>query len=425
MSILSSIGRHLKRLAVVDAAGSFTYGQLLSAAVNMQPSLRDVVSPDARQPRIAYLMPRDNRYVISKCATWLAGGIGVPLAENHPPEELKYTLEDSGASVLLTAAERRSSVQPIADALGIRVIEVPSLTSGAVTLPAGSIESSVAAAGGNAPSDGAFLIYTSGTTGRPKGVLTTHAGLCAQVHAMASAWGWSEADRVYSVLPLHHVHGVVAIVLTGLASGATVELAPRFDAVATWKALSRPPPSPVGEDTFPVQPTLFMAVPTVYAKLLEAHSKAEPETAAAWVAGIRSQSSVLRLMVSGSAALPETVAKAWTALTGHTLLERYGMTEFAMAISNPLVGERRPNTVGLPLPGFSARIVPEVEGADPKDGGELQISGPGVFREYWNKPEATSETFTENGWFKTGDRVIQDADGYIAIQGASSGCRVR
>jgi malonyl-CoA/methylmalonyl-CoA synthetase len=166
-----------------------------------------------------------------------------------------------------------------------------------------------------------------------------------------------------------------------------------------------------------------MAVPTVYAKMLEAHGKAEPETAAAWVAGLRSQASVLRLMVSGSAALPETVAKAWTALTGHTLLERYGMTEFAMAISQPLTGERRPNTVGMPLPGFSARLVPEIEGADVKDGGELQIRGPGVFSEYWGKPEATAETFTDDGWFKTGDRAIVDADGYYAIQGASSRCR--
>lgn len=440
--VLRSFLRNLSRPACVDAQSTFTYAQILSEAVKLRAFLGPLSS--SSQARIAYLVPRDGRYIVSKTAAWLAGGIGVPLAENHPPEELRYTLEDSGATYLLTTPERKAELQPIADALKIKLIEVFPLSCGAEPMSTVSLTEAIHLAIGDEQmenaaaaelinstvsspltrSPGAFLIYTSGTTGRPKGVLTTHSTLAAQIHAMATAWRWSEQDRIYSVLPLHHVHGIVAIVLTALASGACVELAPRFDAAASWRAFSRPPAStPEQALLFPgtIQPTLFMAVPTVYVKMLEAHKKAEIETQTKWIEAVRSPQSQIRLMVSGSAALPESVATSWKSLTGHTLLERYGMTEFAMAISNPYEGERRVNTVGKPLPGYKARLVPEIEGSDPRDGGELQITGPGVFTEYWGKPEATKETFTESDhWFKTGDRAIMDADGYYSIQGRLS-----
>jgi malonyl-CoA/methylmalonyl-CoA synthetase len=450
--VLRSFLRNLSRPAVVDSQSTFTYAQILSEAVKLRAHLGPFPSSSSQQAqaRVAYLVPRDGRYIVSKTATWLAGGIGVPLAENHPPEELRYTLEDSGATYLLTTPERKAELQPIVDALKIQLIEVFPLTSGAEPMSTVSLTEAIHLAIGEekvtrddekndketetrvdqrsisplVPSPGAFLIYTSGTTGRPKGVLTTHVTLAAQIHAMATAWRWSETDRIYSVLPLHHVHGIVAIVLTALASGACVELAPRFDAIASWRAFSRPPANSLEQALLSpgtVQPTLFMAVPTVYVKMLEAHKKTDIETQNKWIEAVRSPQSQIRLMVSGSAALPESVATSWRTLTGHTLLERYGMTEFAMAISNPYDGERKVNTVGKPLPGYKARLVPEIEGSDPRDGGELQITGPGVFTEYWVKPEATKDSFTETDhWFKTGDRAIQDADGYFSIQGRLS-----
>jgi len=448
--VLRSFLRNLSRPGCVDINSTFTYAQILSEAVKLRaflgpyPTLSllsdQSSSIQSKQARIAYLLPRDCRYIVSKCATWLAGGIGVPLAENHPIEELRYTLEDSGATFLLTTPERKDELKPITDALKIQLIILQPLLSSnepmstlllteAINSAIGhedslSIQVNSTSTSTSTSSLGAFLIYTSGTTGRPKGVLTTHKGLGAQIFAMSSSWGWNKSDRIYSVLPLHHVHGIVAIVLTALASGACVELAPRFDAIASWRAFSRPIATTTEQALLSpgcVQPTLFMAVPTVYVKMLEAYKKADTETQIKWIDAVRSSTSQIRLMVSGSAALPESVATSWQSLTGHSLLERYGMTEFAMAISNPLLGKRKVNTVGLPLPGYKARLVPEIEGSDPRDGGELQITGPGVFTEYWGKPEATKESFTETDhWFKTGDRAIIDEDGYYSIQGRLS-----
>ena len=266
------------------------------------------------------------------------------------------------------------------------------------------------------------------------------------------AWGWRADDHIVNVLPLHHVHGIVAIQLSAAYMGATCEMLPRFDAAATWACLLREAPTsapPPGEAAAAAvgaaAVTVFMAVPTVYARLVELYDKQAPEVQAAWSARLRRADSPLRLMVSGSAALPEPLALRWTQISGHTLLERYGMTEFAMAISNPLVGARKLNSIGRPLPGYEARIVPMDEDKAPGGGGgggggggsgtaasaassagtaagydpaafagpgELQMRGPGVFREYWGKPEATAEVFTPDGWFKTGDCAERDEEGY-------------
>jgi malonyl-CoA/methylmalonyl-CoA synthetase len=251
------------------------------------------------------------------------------------------------------------------------------------------------------------MIYTSGTTGRPKGAVHTHASLQAQVESLDEAWAWSPDDRILLVLPLHHVHGIVNVTLCALWTGATCEAPGGFDARQAWERLA-------AEEL-----TLFMAVPTIYARLIATWEAAAAEDQQRWSAGARHA----RLMVSGSAALPISTLARWKELTGQVLLERYGMTELGMALGNPLHGERRAGTVGLPFPGVEVRLV---DGADAgssvvtEEGpGELQVRGPNVFAGYFEKPEATAATFTPDGWFRTGDVAVCER-GYYRLLGRAS-----
>jgi malonyl-CoA/methylmalonyl-CoA synthetase len=248
------------------------------------------------------------------------------------------------------------------------------------------------------------MLYTSGTTSRPKGVALTHGNLAAQVQCLTQAWRWQPDDRALHVLPLNHTHGVINVLACALWNHATCEFAGPFDAVRVWQRLAS------GDIT------VFMAVPTIYSRLIAAWREAPPDLQAAWSAG----AARLRLFVSGSAALPVSVLEEWRAITGHTLLERYGMTEIGMALSNPLAGERRPGYVGSPLPGVEVRLVNDA-GEDVPDGvpGELLVRGPGVFREYWARPEATAAAFADGGWFRTGDLASRE-DGAYRILGRRS-----
>ena len=239
------------------------------------------------------------------------------------------------------------------------------------------------------------MLHTSGTTGRPKGVVHTHGSIAAQVDALLEAWAWSDRDRILLVLPLNHVHGLVNVTLCALAAGACCEAPGGFDAESTWSRLAS------GDLT------LFMAVPTIYARLIATWEEADEATRARWSAGARQ----LRLMVSGSAALPVSTLERWREITGHVLLERYGMTELGMVLSNSLT-RRVPGHVGEPLPGVEVRLVDDA-GSDVADGtpGELLVRGPNVFHEYWRRPDATAEAFTD-GWFRTGDVAVREPDGY-------------
>jgi malonyl-CoA/methylmalonyl-CoA synthetase len=242
-----------------------------------------------------------------------------------------------------------------------------------------------------------MMLYTSGTTGRPKGVVATHANIEAQVRALVEAWGWSAQDHILLTLPLHHVHGIVNVLTCALWSGGVCQILPAFDAGEVWSRLER------GDLT------LYMAVPTLYRRLIEAWEAADADTRRAWSEG----AARLRLMVSGSAALPVPTLERWEEITGHRLLERYGMTEIGMGLSNPLHGERRAGHVGGPLPGVEVRLVDD-EGRPAADGeaGQIQVCGPGVFAEYWERPEATADAFTADGWFRTGDRAVVEAGAY-------------
>ncbi|XP_054525593.1 malonate--CoA ligase ACSF3, mitochondrial isoform X12 [Pan troglodytes] len=261
--------------------------------------------------------------------------------------------------------------------------------------------------------------------------LTTSLWLGSWVTGLVHKWAWTKDDVILHVLPLHHVHGVVNALLCPLWVGATCVMMPEFSPQQVWeKFLSSETP----------RINVFMAVPTIYTKLMEYYDRhfTQPH-AQDFLRAVCEEK--IRLMVSGSAALPLPVLEKWKNITGHTLLERYGMTEIGMALSGPLTtAARLPGSVGTPLPGVQVRIVSEnpqregcsytihaegdergtkvTPGLEEKEG-ELLVRGPSVFREYWNKPEETKSAFTLDGWFKTGDTVVFK-DGQYWIRGRTS-----
>jgi malonyl-CoA/methylmalonyl-CoA synthetase len=384
---------HAERTALIDDDGRMTYAQLLSASTRAASCLL-AEQQDLAQARVAFLVPPSIDYVVAAWGTWRAGGIAVPLCTTHPSPELEQTIGDSGATILVAHPSYRAVLAEIAERRRLRLLSSDQLRSHApVALPRVQGQR------------GAMLLYTSGTTGKPKGVLSTHAILAAQIRSVVQAWEWTERDHILHVLPLHHLHGVLNALCCALWAGACCELFPRFDAERVLRRIAS------GSDV-----TLFMAVPTIYAKLIEASARATPEERGA----IREGCLRLRLMVSGSAALPVAVLDAWRSISGHTLLERYGMTEFGMGLGNPLHGERRPGHVGAPFPGVDARLCDE-HGSPVADGepGQLEIKGDGVFQTYWNRPEATRDAFTKDGWFKTGDVAVRE-QGSFRILGRAS-----
>jgi malonyl-CoA/methylmalonyl-CoA synthetase len=230
-----------------------------------------------------------------------------------------------------------------------------------------------------------LIIYTSGTTGRPKGVPLTHANLLASAHAVRVAWRWEPDDELALALPLFHVHGLGVGLHGTLTAGGRVMLIPRFSPADVAEAISR-------------GSTMFFGVPTMYHRLAES-----PDLEA-----LRA----LRLAVSGSAPLPAELFAAVREGSGQTVLERYGMTETVMLVSNPYDGERRPGTVGLPLPGVRLRLQPSEGGT-----AEIEVRGPNVIGGYLDNPAATAQAYTSDGWFRTGDLGELDEAGYLRISG--------
>jgi malonyl-CoA/methylmalonyl-CoA synthetase len=234
--------------------------------------------------------------------------------------------------------------------------------------------------------DTALIIYTSGTTGRPKGVPLSHGNLLASAHAVRLAWRWEPDDNLALCLPLFHVHGLGVGLHGTLVTGAAATVIPRFE------------PGAIGQAVTKSGATMLFGVPTMYHRLAESPNLPD-------LAG-------LRLAVSGSAPLPAELHAAIREGCGQVVLERYGMTETVMLVSNPYDGERRPGTVGFALPGVQVRLAP-------RDGGtaEIEVRGPNVISGYLDNPAVTAEAYTSDGWFRTGDLGVLDADGYLAISG--------
>ncbi len=391
LPLFTRAASHAERAAVVDREGRYTYADLLAASHAVATALL-AGRPDLAEACVAYLVPPGFDWVATQWGIWRAGGVAVPLALSHPEPELEYVVTDARAAAIVAHPEVAGRVAPIARRLGVRLLE-----SGDARAAAPGVVPRVAA------DRRAQVFYTSGTTGKPKGAVLTHANLAAQVGSLVEAWAWSAEDHILNVLPLHHVHGVVNVVACALWSGGTCELLPRFDAADVWRRLA------AGGIT------LFMAVPTIYTRLIAAWERASAAERGRMSAAARG----LRLMVSGSAALPVSVLERWREISGHTLLERYGMTEIGMALSNPLHGRRVPGHVGTPLPGVTVRLVDEAgREVAPGTAGEIEVRGAGVFREYLGRPEATAAAFRD-GWFRTGDVAVVE-DGSYRILGRQS-----
>lgn len=377
---------HRERRALIAPDATWAYADLLDRSARVAAGLLGGAT-DLAGARVAYLVQPSCAHVAVQWGIWRAGGVAVPLCVSHPAPELTHVIDDAQASIVVADAELMPRLSPLAAERGVRCRATAELLA---TAPAAmpSVD----------PARRAMILYTSGTTNKPKGVVTTHAMLAAQIRSVVEAWEWSPADHILHVLPLHHLHGILNLLCCALWAGAICELQPSFDVAAVWNRLAAAD-----------GPTLFMAVPTIYTRLLAAWQAASPERQHTWSDGCRR----LRLMVSGSAALPATLLEAWRAVSGHTLLERYGMTEIGMGLGNPLHGERRPGSVGRPFPGVELRLVDD-NGREVADGtpGEIQVAGPAVFREYWGRPEATRAAFTADGWFKTGDVAVRDGGVY-------------
>lgn len=383
---------HPERTAILSDDQNYSYADLLQAADHFALQLLQA-QPDLAETRVAYMVKPGFDYVSTQWGIWKAGGVAVPLCISYPLPSLQYVLEDTQADIVVVSPEFESILGEYTSEKGLRLIV---LTENRPQLEGNLPEIALARR--------AMILYTSGTTNLPKGVVTTHQNIAAQIESLLQAWEYSASDHTLCILPLHHVHGIINVVSCTLWAGGTVEFMPHFDAK---KVL----------DLF-LQGSLnvFMAVPTIYFKLIEAVESLD----AATQAQLHQRLLAFRLMISGSAALPVSVMEKWEKISGHRLLERYGMTEIGMAVSNPYHGERRAGYIGQPLPGVQVRLVDEQQNELPEgEVGEIQIKGDTVFQEYWQRPEATAQSFTPDGWFMTGDTAIVE-NGYYRILGRTS-----
>jgi malonyl-CoA/methylmalonyl-CoA synthetase len=375
-----------ERALIFFEGDELSYGQMRQLAEGWAQGLRACrVGPG---DRVALFLENSPAFLGAYLGAHLAGAIVVLVNTQYRQTELSHILSDAGVRLCVTDAERLPELDRVRAAL-------PELTEIIVAEEWQASDAAGATTRLPAPDDVALIAYTSGTTGRSKGAMLTHGNLLANSAAVTKAWRWTQADRLLLTLPLFHIHGLGVGIHGTLLTGASADLRRRFVAGEAYDELLK------GEAT------MFFGVPTMYTRLIaEARSRA-------------SLPKPLRLFVSGSAPLSVQTFEEFEGLFGQRILERYGMTETVMNLTNPYHGERRPGTVGGPFPGQEARIVDVVSRSPvgPEATGEIQVRGPHVFKGYWGLAQATAEAFDAEGWFNTGDLGSVSADGYYTISG--------
>jgi malonyl-CoA/methylmalonyl-CoA synthetase len=403
LSLIKQAHKHPNNTAILSNGQSYSYQQLLEESASFATVLLNGAT-DLAEKRVAFMVESSFEYVKIQWAIWRAGGIAVPLCITYPLASLQYVIEDTGADIIVVTPQYKSVLEAYSKDKSLTFIvlnnEQPDKR---LSKSYKLLESSQPSLPDIKNDRRAMILYTSGTTNLPKGVVTTHRNLEAQIKSLIDAWQYSDKDRTICILPLHHVHGIMNVISCTLWAGGCVEFLP-FSTEGVFANFLK------GETN------VFMAVPTIYFKLIAFFETLPTHKQTELSAAMKR----FRLMVSGSAALPVSVMEKWENISGHRLLERYGMTEIGMGISNPYVGERRAGHIGQPLKGVKVRLVDD-NGKKIKtdEAGEIQIKGATVFKEYWHKPKATKETFTEDGWFKTGDVAVID-NGYYRILGRNS-----
>ncbi|KAL9463462.1 hypothetical protein AB3S75_001300 [Citrus x aurantiifolia] len=407
---------------------SYSYDQLVSSALRISSLLcsndlkttsektkneNSAVLAGGCGARIGIVAKPSFEFVAGVLGTWFSGCIAVPLALSYPESELLHVMHDSDISMVLSTEDYREVLQNVAAKSGAKfslIPPVPNVSSETTVFDQSQAEKM----DGQRGEDPALIVYTSGTTGKPKGVVHTHKSIDAQVQMLTEAWEYTSADQFLHCLPLHHVHGLFNALLAPLYAGATVEFMPKFSVRGIWQRWRES--YPVNGNRAGEAITAFTGVPTMYTRLIQGYEAMDTELQAASASAAKQ----LRLMMCGSSALPLPVMQQWETITGHRLLERYGMTEFVMAISNPLRGARKAGTVGNPLPGVQVKIAEDESGSDAAGVGEICVKSPSLFKEYWKLPKVTKDSFTADGFFKTGDTGKQDEDGYYIILGRTS-----
>lgn len=454
LPLFEAIAQHdPKSTAVVHCVSgrSFTYGELLPDVYRARERLYEAAGrSDIEGERVAFLVENSYDYVVTFLAILAARAVALPLSPPFPAPELQYIISHAEALLFVHSPKFASKVSEVLSTPwpeaspnpNPKVVEMPKHLG---ISPSSSSSSStyyepVSLTEGDSAGEAAMMLYTSGTTNRPKGVLIPESALTAQSTALRRAWRYTPEDRLLHVLPLHHIHGTVNAVITPLLAGSTIEFLFPFNADAVWRRFANPflpatADAPAASEVHKFASmrrekiTFFTVVPTVYTRLISTHKLLDQSSAFAQACRTAVSPEHMRVSISGSAALPTPVKRAWRDLSlGNVLLERYGMTEVGMALSCGLdFGDRVDGSVGWPLPGVEARLVETETGkvilpgheTDPATGkerqGEIQVRGANVFREYWRNPAATAKEFvpadagdaSQARWFKTGDVAVR------------------
>ena len=388
LKVFKQLNSFKERVAIESEGIEFSYAHLIEKS-DLIASFLLGEKKDLMEERIGFLINPNIDYICTLWGIWKAGGIAVPLSLSAKENELDHYISDSAIKLIITSdsCQQKENI-PDKNNLDVKNLE-DLLLEDKSKLPDLSQERK------------AMILYTSGTTNKPKGVVCTHKNVEAQISALVEAWEWTKEDHIPLFLPLHHIHGIINSLSCPLFVGAKVTMLGPFDAEKIC--------SEVASKNF----TVFTAVPTIYFSLIE---QLENSMDSKLSEGFKK----MRLMMSGSAALAPEIHKKWKQLTGQELLERYGMTEVGMALSNKINGERRPGSVGVPLPEVKVRLEDDkgkmINNED--EAGQLLIKGPQVFQGYLNLPDKTKESF-KDGWFITGDVVMLER-GYYKILGRDS-----